>query len=375
MRVTRIRAENFRALRKIDLGLRPLSVVIGPNGAGKSSLLELLHLFAGLKHPAHFAESLAPWGGYAATVSYGASAQRMKLGITASDERQALDYDLGFLGEGAGFFVQSERAVQRKLPGGSPRELLTRTDATVTLCGSAGQVGHSSSTTLLAQRKHLPQVEPLLEAVERISLWKVHQFVPSAQVRAPQQLQPTRMPNPTGTNLFSALYALKTERRDDFRRLVEALQNAVPQLEEIEFPLAGAGHVNLTWRQKNYSQVFYSNQLSDGILRLLWLMTVLHTVPDDGLLMFDEPELSLHPQWLMLLISMFRKVSARTNVLVVTQSAELIRWLEPEELIIADTTDQGTELTCATDRKDLTKWLEDFTLAELWTMGELGGRR
>ncbi|MCH9018356.1 MAG: AAA family ATPase, partial [Chloroflexi bacterium] len=148
------------------------------------------------------------------------------------------------------------------------------------------------------------------------------------------------------------------------------LRSAVPELEELEFPLAGAGHVNMTWKQSNFSQPFYSNQLSDGILRLLWLVTILHTVPDDGLVLLDETELSLHPQWLMLVVSMLRKASARTNVLVATQSAELVRWLQPDELVIADLTEAGTTLTPATETKDLNKWLEEFSLAELWTIAE-----
>ncbi len=203
----------------------------------------------------------------------------------------------------------------------------------------------------------------------------MHKFQPSAGVRAPQQLQPAAEPISDGSNLFSVLYVLKTERRAAFLELLATLQAAVPELEELEFPLAGAGHVNLTWKQSNYSQPFYSNQLSDGILRFLWLATILHTAPDDGLVMIDEPELSLHPQWLMLLVSLMRKTAARTNVLVATQSAELVRWLQPEELVIAQSGEYGTTFERASDRADLDRWLKDFTLAELWTMGELGGRR
>ena len=44
-------------------------------------------------------------------------------------------------------------------------------------------------------------------------------------------------------------------------------------------------------------------------------------------------------------------------------------------LVIADATENGTVFTPATSKPDLPKWLEDFTLSDLWTMGELGGRR
>jgi len=70
-----------------------------------------------------------------------------------------------------------------------------------------------------------------------------------------------------------------------------------------------------------------------------------------------------------------RSISARTTILVATQSAELVRWCEPAELVVANLTDKGSELVRPRDRDDLDAWLKDFNLGELWTMGELGGRR
>jgi len=110
-------------------------------------------------------------------------------------------------------------------------------------------------------------------------------------------------------------------------------------------------------------------------LRFLWLMTILHSVPDDGLVMIDEPELSLHPQWILLAVSVMRKMSARTNIVVATQSTEFLRWIERDELLIADMTEEGAKFSWASDRPDIDDWLKDFSLSELWTMGELGGRR
>jgi predicted ATPase len=381
MRVTRITVENLRAIRRADLTLGPLTVVIGPNGAGKSTLLEAAQLFAGLGAPNRLVEFFAHWGGYRACVSSGSPEPRIKIALEFADDNWTIGYGTELLGEGAGFFVETERLRRRKKPQGEMEELFSRADSVVTpdapraVFGGQGPVGHGPVLTIAQQPRVSPAIDALLEMTKRISLWQVHKFQPSEKVRSPQQLQPTELPLPDGSNLFSALYSLKTERRVQYRALFESLQAAVPELEELEFPLAGAGHVSLAWKQRNHPLAFYSNQLSDGILRFLWIVTVLHTVPDDSLVMFDEPELSLHPQWLMLLVSLFRKTSARTNVLVATQSAEVLRWLQPDELVIADATESGTVFTRAAEKPDLQKWLENFTLAELWTMGELGGRR
>jgi len=378
MRIAKIKVRNFRAIGQGEVTIGPFTVIIGANGVGKSSLLESVGLFSFLEDPNSLTQSIARWGGFRACVFGRATEPRIAFGIDVSNGETGLDYEIELLGEGAGFFLDVERFRRGGVTPGTREAALTRKDSMVTIHGvqgtSSGGVPHSPSATLLNQRVHIPDVEPLVVAAKRASLWQLHRFQPAERVRSPQQLQPTDIPLPDGSNLFSSLYSLKTERRERYRALIESLQAAVPELEELEFPLAGAGHVSLAWKQSNFPLPFYSNQLSDGVLRFLFLATILHTAPDDGLIMLDEPELSLHPQWIMLLVSLLRKTSVRTNVLIATQSAELIRWLQPEELVIADSTEAGTIFTPANSKPHLARWLEDFTLSDLWLMGNLGGR-
>ena len=47
--------------------------------------------------------------------------------------------------------------------------------------------------------------------------------------------------------------------------------------------------------------------------------------------------------------------------------------LAPEEVLIADKEDGKTSFTWAADL-DLQAWLDEYTLRDLWLMGNLGGR-
>lgn len=378
MRITRIGAENVRAIGKIDLALAPLTVILGPNGVGKSTLLQIARTFAGLDDKNRFIKCFAGWGGFPASVRYNTSSVRNSMGIGVSKGNQQHQYLIRFMREGAGFFVEAETLRSTFDAKRQFEEVLSRDDTTAVLTTSRGVFHkvqlHGASPFLADFRHELPQIDSLLEAAKRTTLWAAHEFQPAQRAHSPQQLQQTTGPSSDGSTLFSALYSLKTERRERYSELVEALQSAIPELEELEFPLAGAGHVSLAWKQSNFAVPFFSNQLSDGILRFLFLVTILHTAPDDGLVLLDEPEISLHPRWLMLLVSLLRKATSKTNILVATQSSELVRWLKPEELVIANATPEGTTFTPATSKPDLNRWLEDFTLSELWLMGELGGR-
>ncbi len=129
----------------------------------------------------------------------------------------------------------------------------------------------------------------------------------------------------------------------------------------------------MSWKERQFDEPIYMTQLSEGTLRFLWLASLLlsHRLPAVTLL--DEPELSLHPQLLLLLADLMREASLRTQLIVATQSDQLIRFLRPEEVLVADIEDGAARFSWGDDL-DLDHWLKDFTLDQLWTMGVLGGR-
>lgn len=385
MRISSIRIENFRTLRNVRIDLRPLTVVVGPNGVGKSSLLEFIHAVCSVeKTPFQYA--ISKWGGFNHALSYGALESDpfmgLEIGVSNNDSNEALKYDLKLLAQSGSYVVTRERLIETAADG-QERALLDHKVSGDSFWSTGGE------TTF--KRLHAASVGPqemfsltssaTLRAADffltlgKTTLWPIHRFQLNDRSRSPQHLLPTSVPTVDGSDYLSALYSLRTQQRMRYLELIESLKSAIPELEEIDFPLAAAGHVSLALRQSNLPRELYPNQLSDGTLRFLWLMTILHTVPDDGLVLLDEPEISLHPQWLMLLVSILRKVSQRTNIIVATQSAEFLRWIEPSELLIADSSESGTTFQWADARPDLASWLKEFTLSELWTMGELGGRR
>lgn len=227
----------------------------------------------------------------------------------------------------------------------------------------------------------LPQVaannteaRKVVGAFERTSFWSASKLLLDKRIWGSQELGPSQQLLPDGSNLFSVLYSMKTERRELYEEFVETIRVAFPEFQSIEFPLVGKGFAGLDWHQRGLSRPLDARQLSDGTLRLLWLITILFTVADDGLVLIDEPETSLHPQWLMVLVSLMRQTSARTQIIVATHSDQLIHWLEPHELLVADLEEGVASFRWGSDM-DLGEWLKKYRLDELWLMGELGGRQ
>ena len=262
-RVTRLRAGNFRCIEQLDLELSPLTVMIGPNGAGKSSVLELANMFSGIADGSRrLNEFFSTFGGYDATLSDWATTPVMKLGVTVGIDEDELHYDLELLGEGGGYFVSSEHLRQCSNSDERETKIYDRLDTTVSLLSvetghSSGQVPHGPQPHLFSQGSHIPQAQVILGGVERIDLIQGWRFQPGNVVRRPQQLQPTQMPANDGSNLFAALYTMQTDRPDCYGELIEHLRLFMPELENIDFPASGAGHINLRWKQSGLSKPLY----------------------------------------------------------------------------------------------------------------------
>jgi len=137
--------------------------------------------------------------------------------------------------------------------------------------------------------------------------------------------------------------------------------------------VVGAGQVTLAWHQEDLHTPFYPTQLSEGTLRFLWLSALLLSPDLPPITLIDEPEVSLHPELLKLLSGLMRDAALRTQLIVATHSPDLIRWLQPNEVVVLDKEGERATLTWA-DTLDLDEWLRNYTLADLWLMGEIGGR-
>jgi len=132
--------------------------------------------------------------------------------------------------------------------------------------------------------------------------------------------------------------------------------------------------LSLTWKEKQFQDPIYVHQLSEGTLRFLWLISLLHSPNLSAITMIDEPEVSLHPEMLSLLADALKEASQRTQIIVATHSDRLVRFLEPKEVFVMDIGEDGYSIGQWADSLDLEKWLRDYTLDEIWRMGRIGGR-
>ena len=90
-------------------------------------------------------------------------------------------------------------------------------------------------------------------------------------------------------------------------------------------------------------------------------------------IIIDEPELGLHPLAIQTLAGMIKSAAAKgTQVIIATQSADLITNFDAEDVITVNQID-GVSVMRRHSSEELNAWLDDYTLGDLWKQNILKG--
>ncbi|MEH2281663.1 MAG: AAA family ATPase [Nostoc sp.] len=375
-----IKIEGYRRLYDVQINMRPLTVMIGANGVGKTSLLEIFLLLAA-SAKGQLEPKISDLSGLSEIMT-GDQANSLAISLSMSvPDNAPLDYYLKIAPKGLAYEIALETLTQQNDP--YPLEPFKHIEARgldVTYFNPEVQKferpnwDHNPLETSLAQvPKMYRQPESLRKRLASCSFYGALNVAPKSPVRLPQSMRPVTLLGSNGEDLVSCLYYLRETKPERFEIIQDTLTAAFPDFERLSFPPVAAGTLAMTWKDKNFSQPLYTHQLSEGTLRFLWLVTLLQSPDLTAVTLIDEPEVSLHPELLQLLADLMREASQRTQLIVATHSDRLIRFLEPKEVLVCDVEDGLTTMTWG-DSFDLEKWLEDYSLDQIWAMNLMGGR-
>jgi len=190
----------------------------------------------------------------------------------------------------------------------------------------------------------------------------------------------------SGEHLATVLAHLKNKEPEAFAKLLKRLRTFVPAISDISVK-GGKGwgwkEIVLHEESDRNELTLNSRQISDGILRLLAVLTFRYSSRRPLLLTFEELENGVHPQLLKELVSVITELTqlkgVKTQVLMTTHSPYLLdEFIDQAESVYIMEKGQplgGAEITRLKDRKDLdlAKELYSQSLGELWYTGLIGG--
>jgi predicted ATPase len=379
-KINRIKIAGFRRLENCDLAVRPFMVLIGANGVGKTSLLDVFSLLSA-SASGKLNDNLSRWGGITGVLTHDRAADLSFLVDMEVARYKPLEYELHLEPKATGYAISTEVLSQARE--GYPRPFMHINSADGDIRYFEIEQGrlvrpdweHNPLETSLAQvPKMFRHPEEMRRVLATATQYHVLDVGPRAPVKLPQPMKPAMLPGADGEDLVPYLYYLRESGSDRFAAVVDAIAAAFPNFESLGFPPVAAGMLAMTWKDKNFSKPFYMNELSEGTLRFLWLVSLLQSPSLSTITMIDEPEVSLHPEQLSLLAELMREAARRTQLIVATHSDRLIRFLRPDEVVVMDIDEHGFAQAVWADTLDLDAWLAEYGLDEVWRMGRMGGR-
>jgi predicted ATPase len=378
-KIKRVKIAGFRRLRNIELNMRPMMVMIGANGVGKSSVMDAFSLLSAAADGV-MNKALNELGGLSELCTYGQN-KVVNFDIEAENSAsQALCYSLEIATRGSGYGIPLETLIQKKDGQAVCWHIDSRFDDIKYFDVSANNTvqpswTHNPLESSLAQvPKMFKTPDELRQALSSAVKYHVLDVGSRAPVKLPQQMKPVLSPGVNGENLLPFLYNLRESEPERYEIIEDTLRVAFPGFKGLSFPPVAAGMLSLSWKETFFSEPVYAHQLSEGILRFLWLVSLLQSPQLPAVTMIDEPEVSLHPELLNLLVDLMREASKRTRLIIATHSDAMIRFLKPEETLVMSLDESGFAAVNWAENMDLDEWLKDYSLDELWRMGRMGGR-
>ncbi|QHQ53611.1 MULTISPECIES: AAA family ATPase [Aeromonas] len=357
--------DGYKSIAKCDLQMGSLNVLIGANGAGKSNFISFFKFIAALLDK-RLQLLVGKTGGPDLLLHYG---------------RKQTDEINGniWLGQHEYYFsleaTNDNRMIFRQegLKGNDEQSDLALSDERtipVTIRKGSYSSGHFES---MAQ-----DLAPEMQKIMRC--WRVYHFhdtSESAKVKQIHRINDNDYLREDGANLAAFLFRLQKNHPGHYKRIVRTIRMVAPYFGDFYLRATpdNQDSIQLEWTEKDHDIPFKASELSDGTLRFILLATVL-LQPEEFMpsaIIVDEPELGLHPYAINVLAELIKSASIEHQLIISTQSVELVNQFDVEDLIVVDK-QNGASTFKRLEEDQLSEWLQDYSLGDLWKKNLLGGR-
>lgn len=339
---SKLRLQNWRNFRDVDIHLRPRAFFIGPNASGKSNILDAFRFLHDIVSVGGgLAEAVRKRGGTSKVrCLHGKIPSNVEIDIEITLDKVKWQYFLSF--------NQTKSEDRPRIV----REFVSKNGETI-LDRLAASEKNDPLTLTQTRLEQIGTNREFRDIYNFLFDIRYSHIVP--QIIRDNRRNVEDVEDPFGGDFLRRIHETpKKQREARLRRMKDALTIAVPQFEDLSFEVDEAGKPHLAaayrhWRRSPSKQ--REESFSDGTLRLLGLLWALGEKA--GPLLLEEPELSLHDAVVAQIPSMLatmQRLSGR-QVVVTTHSEALLSDLGigTGEVHLLIATDNGTEVRTASE--------------------------
>ena len=168
-----------------------------------------------------------------------------------------------------------------------------------------------------------------------------------------------------GENAWSVLRNLHDKRSvdDRFDTIMRFMRESFPSFDVLVLEQTGANSVYASILEKGRRKAIRASGVSDGHLQMLLLLTALFSEGDrDAVILFDEPEISLHP-WALAILAKAIKLAAdqwNKQVFVATHSPVLVSQFDADNILAMEIDEGRSRPIRLSQMEEITDLLEEY---------------
>jgi len=423
------RIKNFRSLKDVTLGrlwnkqkaepLTPMTAVIGKNGVGKSTLFDAFGFLAdalklgveeacdsrgrggfkriraqGQHEPIEFEVYYKEDGNarpitYEITIDIDKSGRpfvlKERLRQRRKGQRHGWPFSFLVLNNGKGVVWKGDQGGRQIAEDQRDFDLFQLMESI-----KSGESEEESRETEVVELEDIRKLgiatlgslkqHPRISAFRRfIEGWYLSYFTPDA-ARSLPLAGPQKHLNIHGDNLGNVVQFMEREHPKRFQLILNRIAEKIPGINKIETEATNDGRLLLRFNDKGFQDPFYSQQMSDGTLKVFAYLLLLEDPTPPPFLCIEEPENGLYHKLLESLAQEFREHATGrkggSQVFITTHQPYLVDALEPSEVWILEKGPDGFSIIRRASKDETVKNLvaEGLPLGGLWYSDYLDAR-
>lgn len=340
----RIQIKGYKSIKELDLALCPINILIGANGSGKSNFLSFFDFLKQI-----YNRNLQEFVALKGIDTFLHKGEKVTNEISTHlyfNDTNAYSFNLK---KGDAGFVFTKEGMWYNSPFENEKEI--------------SSFGYESNLRLQTMRR----AEYIRNYLNQLVKYHFHDTGENSPFNMESNIHNDKfLLYEKGNNLASFLFNINNKNKIGYNLIIKTIQSIAPYFLDFVFKPEANGNLKLRWQSKHSSTIYGINNLSDGTIRFIALAVLFMQPYLPETIIIDEPELGLHPSAIAKLSGLIKSASSKgTQIILATQSTDLISHFDPEDIITVDQIN-GESIFKRLDSNTLEQWLEDYTLDDLW---------
>lgn len=359
--IEKIFIQNYKSIRYADISLNNLNVLIGSNGVGKSNFISFFELVNAILNK-RLGSYVLERGGFDRFLYQGKKHSGFIKSLIDFDNTNAFFFTLKpSVGDKA--FIEMSGDFYNKWQ-----------DNTKNYDESWSKMLWDNAveeSNILDSYKNRAMY--LRNFLRSFTVYHFHDTSITSTMRGSCNVRDNDFLRHDASNLAAFLYRLQQTEPQSFKLIEGVVRSIVPYFKCFKLRENPNGMIFMEWEEKDSDAYLDANSFSDGTLRFIALATLLLQPNLPKTIIIDEPELGLHPTAINKLAALVRRAAKEKQIILATQSVNLVNCFEPEDILVVDRADNQTVFN-RLDSKELSDWLSEYSIGDIWEKNIIGGQ-